>query len=74
MVYKEHPYKGHSQHFQYGKEQTIVMHKKLRDSFIGNFKGYTIQIGYSDIGYSDESVIVTILRGSQSSFTKIYWI
>ena len=34
----------------------------------------TIEIGYSDIGYSDKLVIVMILRGSQSSRTNIYWI
>ena len=41
MVYKGHLYKGHSQNFQNGKGQSIVMHEKLRDSFIGDFKGHS---------------------------------
>ena len=41
MVYKGHLYKGHSQNFQNGKGQSIVMHEKLRDCFIGDFKGHS---------------------------------
>ena len=36
-----HLNKGHSQNFQNGKGQSIVMHEKLRDSFIGDFKGHS---------------------------------
>ena len=34
-----HLNKGHSQNFQNGKGQSIVMHEKLRDRFIGDSKG-----------------------------------
>ena len=44
MVYKGHLYKGHSQNFQNGKGQSIVMHEKLRDSFIDHFKGHSFKM------------------------------
>ena len=41
MVYKGHLYKGLSQKFQNVKGKSIVKHEKLRDSFIGDFKGHS---------------------------------
>ena len=44
MVYRGHLYKGHIQNFQNGKGQSIVMHEKLRDSFIDHFKGHSFKM------------------------------
>ena len=41
MVYKGHPYQGHSQNFQNGKGQSIVVHEKLGDSLVGDFKEHS---------------------------------